>query len=137
MESETERFIQEYLRGEGNNAALADGLLLERRRYFGPVGWKVSTLERCCGPEPGMKYRTLPGDFEERVAGIMRRCAAGWDMPPLIVQYENGVLTVSDGNHRLEAFARMRKEKIPVIFWMTEGGDYEGFVHSLTRAPPA
>ncbi len=128
MTQEIGAWIQDFLRGEGNNVALADGLLLEKRHYFGPVPWKLRDLTRCCGPEPDMPYRTRESDFEKRVSGIIRRCETGWDMPPLIVRYEGGALTVSDGNHRHEAFRRMGKEEIPVIFWMTQRGDFPAFL---------
>lgn len=126
--SNIEKWIQEYLRGEGNNVPLADGLLLEKRHYFGPVAWKLSALERCCGPEQTMKYRTNEHDFNERVNGIINRIKSGWEMPPLLVNYENNAFTVNDGNHRHEACKRLNIQNIPVVFWITKDMDYQEFM---------
>lgn len=104
--NETMSWIQDYLRGEGNNIPLADGLLLEERMFYGPVDYDVNKLSRCCGPEETMQYRTPQEDFNRRIEGIIARLSMGWHMPPLLVNYSNGTLTVTDGNHRLAAYQR-------------------------------
>jgi hypothetical protein len=126
--NDTMSWIQEYLRGEGNNVPLADGLLLEERKFYGPVEYTVNKLSRCCGPEETMTYRTPQEDFDRRIAGIIARLSTGWYMPPLLVNYSKGTLTVTDGNHRLEAYRRLDKPTIPVIFWVTGEPDYHACV---------
>lgn len=122
-----EKWVQKYLRGEGNNIPLADGLLLDKRFYLGPILWDILSLERCCGPEHEMKYHTNEIDFNRRVNGIIERIINGWEMPALIVNYENGIFTINDGNHRHEACKRLNIRKVPVIFWITKEKDFQDF----------
>ncbi len=119
MSMTIEQNIQDFLRGEGNNSGLADGLLIEERIYHGPLILNADRLERCTGPEPHMRYRTEAENFERRVAGIMDRVRNGGNLFPLLVNYERGRFTINDGNHRLEAYARMGIQKIEAIVWIT------------------
>jgi len=67
--------------------------------------------------------------FEGRVAGLALARINGWDCPPLIVQYTEGRLVVSDGNHRHEALARLGTVEYPMLLWATgpvEGPDLVG-----------
>lgn len=130
---EIEKWLQDYLRGEGNNIGLADGLLLEKRYYVGPVDWNIDALERCCGPESTMKYRTDEKDFNKRINGITERILQGWEMPPLLVSYERNEFLINDGNHRYEAYKKLNKKIIPVIFWMTKNEDYLDFMELTER----
>lgn len=135
MSQEIMQQIQHYLRNEGNNIHLADGLLLEKRYFHGPVAFKVIHLSRCCGPEASMQYRTNAADFTTRVNGIIERIHAGWEMPPVLVNYCDGHLSISDGNHRHEAYTRMNKERIPVLFWMTGKDTYKEFLEKFEYMP--
>ncbi|GIP17488.1 hypothetical protein J40TS1_31300 [Paenibacillus montaniterrae] len=45
------------------------------------------------------------------------RIKGGWDMPPLIAENREGVLSISDGNHRLGALQNLQKEKCYLIVW--------------------
>ena len=39
----------------------------------------------------------------------------GWDMPPLIVHYQDGVYHPYDGRHRIEALRKMGITQVMVI----------------------
>ncbi len=52
---------------------------------------------------------------------------AGMDIPPLIVNYDEDVLTVNDGSHRLEAIKRLGYETFPIILWTTGQEDMDQF----------
>lgn len=123
-----EQQVQTYLRNEGNNIALADGLLLEKRYYYGPVNINLTLLTRCTGPEKEMQYQVSEESFNERSNGIIKRIQSGWLLPPILINYCDGKLKINDGNHRYEAYKRMNYTKIPGIFWVTKKIDYEKLI---------
>lgn len=125
MNTTIEQQIQDFLRSEGNNIALADGLLLKTRYYHGPVNIKLSLLTRCTGPENDMKYKVSEESFNQRIDGIIKRLETGWILPPILVNYCDGNVTINDGNHRYEAYKRMGYDQIPGVFWVTEKSDFD------------
>ena len=40
-----EDWVQDFLRNDGDNVALADGLLKEKRNYIGPVQFELSKID--------------------------------------------------------------------------------------------
>lgn len=117
---ELEDWVHRYLCGEGNNRPFSDGLRLARRRFAPPTRMRLDSFVRCCGPEPGMTWRTDAQAFDTRVEAIAKRFAqGGWDMPPLIVQRRGEEYVLSDGNHRHEALTRLGEETYWVIVWET------------------
>jgi len=121
--NDIENWVHEFLLTEGNNQALSDGLKLEPRVFLGPAEMPMGLLERCCGPEQGMKYQVSRESFEERVGRIMTALKQGFSLPPLIVNYDGGKWTLSDGNHRYEALVRSGIKDFPVVIWVTESHD--------------
>lgn len=117
-----EEWVHLYLLGDGNNKALSDGLKLFPRRYTGPEKIPLTQLKRCCGPEEEMPFRVSKGGFERKVAALMAAIEAGADLPPLILEYQGGAYTVSDGNHRLEAYTRLGWTEVWAVIWTTEEG---------------
>ena len=78
-------------------------------------------------PEENMPYRVHPEVFERKVRGIMDAAESGADLPPLIVNYENGNFTLNDGNHRYEAYSRLGRRECEVIIWTTAEQDMTDF----------
>jgi hypothetical protein len=122
-----ESWLHDYLAGEGNNLALSDGLRLVKRRYWGPLGFPLSHLQRCTGPEESMKYRVGVEEFEARVRRIQIAQASGFDLPPLIVNYSARELTINDGNHRFEALSRNQVDRFGIVIWTTGQADLQEF----------
>lgn len=115
-----EVWVQNFLRGEGGNQPMADGLKLVERCYHIPKLYKLDTFERACGPEVDMKWVIDETDFDERVGKIMTRYQTGeWDMPPLIIGLNAGQYELNDGNHRYEALQRLGVNEYWVIIWET------------------
>lgn len=117
--TELATWVQTYLRGPGGNLALADGLLLEPRDYFGPLHLPLNLLPRCCGPEPGMPYPEGQDTFETRVEGLRKHYRSGGAIEPLIVNFRDGAYQLNDGNHRHEAFLRDGRSEALVVVWTT------------------
>jgi hypothetical protein len=112
-----ETWIHNFLNDEGNNAGLSEGLKQNKKYFYGPIEIEINRLARCCGPESHMEYIESEESWSYTIAQICERINSGWDMPPLIIQNRNGLLSVRDGNHRLGALEKLEKEKCHVIIW--------------------
>ena len=128
----TEEWIHLYLRSDGNNVALSDGLKLFPRYFLGPVYMPLSLFTRCTGPEENMKYRVDPQYFEKHVKELSSAIDSGSDMPPLIIHYlindGNSEFELTDGNHRHEAYSRLGITEIPVTIWISEKTELDRFL---------
>jgi hypothetical protein len=118
-----DEWIQCFLRNDGKNIALADGLLREKRYYIGPIITDISEF----GVEEGApSYLTEANDITWffHVVDKMKEAYIEWDMPPLIVNYSNGKYEINDGRHRNEALRQMKIKRAPVIFWTSSENDH-------------
>lgn len=120
-----EAWVHNFLNNEGDNVEFSKGLKLERRYFSDPVEFDLSNIERCCGPEPDMKYKIDSEYFEYCIGKMLDSLSDGWHVPPLIVNYEDGKFTLNDGNHRYEALTRFGYKKFWVIFWATSKNDFK------------
>ena len=115
-ENKLEEWVHLFLCSEGNNKPFSDGLKLEPRFFHSPQIIDLEIFNRCCGPEKGIKHQIPSNDFFTNVNNIILRYQSGdWDMPPLIVNYENGIYELNDGNHRYEALKKLNINKYWVI----------------------
>lgn len=97
--------------------AFSEGLKLCKRYWMGPIVLALKLLKRSCGPEEDMVFHEGEDNFNRRVDAIVEAIRQQKKMPPLIVKYEDGVYELNDGNHRLEAFIRMKMSSYYVILW--------------------
>lgn len=106
-EGTVDEWLQDYLRVEApwKNLGLADGLLLAPRAYD-LIEVPLADLDRCCGPEPEMKFRQDRESFEKHILAIAASLERMEDLPPLVVEPDGDRFTVCDGTHRLEALRR-------------------------------
>ena len=122
-----EQWVHSFLRGEGDNPAFSDGLRLEPRRYWGPLTLPFNLFRRCCGPEPDNAFVVDAVAFNRHVETLRARRLAGWDMPPLILQYRDGEFVLNDGNHRFEALRRSGADRYWAVVWTTGDADAQDF----------
>lgn len=66
--------------------------------------------------------------FEKRVGRLQEAISNGADLPPLIVNFDDGQFQLNDGNHRFEAYSRLGIQEVNVIIWTTGQADYDRFV---------
>jgi hypothetical protein len=131
-----ESWLHSFLGSAGNNPTFSEGLKLKKRYFSQPIKVSLSLFSRSCGPEKNLKYIVSKAEFEKRVEQITTRLNNGWDMPPLIVNYSNGIFELNDGNHRYEALVRKNIKEYYVIFWCTMGKEYfelEKFLENLKK----
>lgn len=120
QEGKIDRWMQDFLRADGKNLALADGLLLEERHYFGLCEIPISLLSDVKSGAP--EYLHAENDiqyFFHVVDRMKESLAEGWDAPPLIVQYVYGKFRVADGRHRLETYRQLGSERVWAAVWTT------------------
>jgi hypothetical protein len=117
---DVEQWVHQFLNGAGDNAALSKGLKLQQRYWAGPTLISLEELNRCCGPEESMEY-IIPSDYwEVEIKNFRELIRSGWEIPPLIAEHKNTILSVRDGNHRLEAMRREGYSAYWVIVWDNE-----------------
>ena len=99
-----EEWLQLFLRNDGKNIALADGLLTEKREYFGLCKLRMSCFRDI--KHGATEYLSAENDIEYFfwIVENMKSSFNDWDVPPLIVEYRDNNFFVNDGRHRLEMY---------------------------------
>jgi Phytanoyl-CoA dioxygenase (PhyH) len=110
--------------GPWANAGLRDGLRLQRRYWIGPLLLPLDRLERCCGPEPGMEFPVPAEAWQRKVGGIASGLTDAMDVPPLLVEWRAGALSVRDGSHRHAAMTAAGWRACWAIVWCNSADDY-------------
>lgn len=114
-----EEWLQLFLRNDGKNLALADGLLLEKREYFGLCKLSMSYFKDI--KEGAPEYLSAENDIKYFfwIVDNMKSNIENWDVPPLIVEYRDDKFFVNDGRHRLEMYRQLRVDDVDVVLWTT------------------
>ena len=118
-EGKIDVWIQCFLRNEDKehynpNYALANGLLLEERFYYGPVEINLDmiTTKRVEKDLEG-KELTWYNKVVERMASDFN----GENFPPLILEYKDEKLYLVDGNHRFSALRKKGIDRYYSVIW--------------------
>ncbi len=116
---EIDRWMQLFLRADGQNLALAEGLLKEERFYIGLREIPLSLLEGIKSGAPEYLHDQDSIDYFFDVVDRMKQAHDGWDIPPLIVEYGEKGFYVADGRHRLEMYRQIGCTHVPAALWTT------------------
>ena len=127
-----EDWIDAFLRAEGNNVPLADGLKKQKRYWIGPLQFSLKRLLRCCGPEEEMEYRVSLESWNEKIDSLVEHIKSGGELPPFIVQYRQGIFSIRDGSHRYGAYERLGLETYWTLIWCDSE---EAFAEMITKLP--
>lgn len=128
-EGRIEDWVHDFLQSEGNNSALSEGLKNQKRWWYGPVEMPLSNLQRIAGPEPDMEYMSAsPEAWSKRIGKIQDYLNHGGEIPPLLAQYKNGILELSDGNHRYGAMQKNGQDSYWTIIWFNSKEDEQKFL---------
>ena len=119
LDNRLEEGIHEFLKTDGNNQELSNGLMRLKRYWIGPTRVPLSRLVRCCGPENDMEYIFSEESFKEKTDRMESSLENGWEPPPLIIEFSQGKWIIRDGNHRYEALRRAGIEQYWVVGWFT------------------
>ncbi len=122
---EIENWVHLYLKsGDWANQPLSEGLKLQKRWWRGPLLLKLSDLSRALGPEPRMEYQVSATYWQVRITQLAQSFTNLETIPPLIVEYRQGVLSVRDGNHRYGAMQRKGWSRCWTLIWYNSEEDY-------------
>jgi hypothetical protein len=133
-------WVDRYLiAGPWANAGLREGLRRQRRFWLGPLLIPLDRLERSCGPEPSMEFRVAAEVWNRRVTSISIGLREPEDMPPLIIEWRSGMLSIRDGNHRAAAMLKAGWTRCWMIIWCNSLADYDAAraVIDLTNSLPS
>jgi hypothetical protein len=75
--------------------------------------------------------------FEDAVGRLRRGILDVDAVPPLIVEYRSGILSVRDGSHWLEAMRRLGWPDCWVIIWYNREADHDRHGRSMAQQPGA
>lgn len=130
--AQLEVWIQRYLTTEPwANHGLAEGLTRQQRWWRGPLEIPLHQVVRCCGPEAEMEFQVDPAGWEAKVGGMAASLGDLGMLPPLIVEYRGGLLSVRDGNHRHEAMRRRGWQSCWILVWYNNQHDYAAHGQTL------
>lgn len=118
--NQLEDWIHLFLRNDGHNVALADGLLKEERCYTGIVDFDLNLLENIKAGAPEYLIRENDIEYFFAIVNEMNEALGSWNPPPLIIEYRvDGSFHVCDGRHRLEMYRQKNVKTVPAIVWTT------------------
>jgi hypothetical protein len=121
-----ESWLHAYLaNGPRANLPLSMGLRRQQRWWRGPLRVDLDRLARCCGPEPEMEFRVNQAGWEKYTTDLAVSFTDLAAIPPLLVEYRAGLLSIRDGNHRYEAMRRKGWTSCWVILWYNSQQEYE------------
>lgn len=115
-----DEWVQLFLRNDGKNIALADGLLKEPRFYLSIQEIPIHILDNIKIGAP--EYLTKESDIEYfySVVQNMKNSIKNWNPPPIIIEFKDDYsFYVCDGRHRLELFRQLGNKYVPAIIWTT------------------
>lgn len=92
-----------------------------------PAAVPVDDLIRLAGPEDEALVPIEESEWEDDVATMEESIEEGWEPPPLLAQFRDGVLLLQDGNHRYEALVRAGEPRAWVLVWFDVEADYERY----------
>ena len=131
-EGRLEEWVHKYLlAGKWANPGLSAGLRLQKRWWNGPVEVNLTDLSRAVGPEAGMEYQVKNDYWMDRTSRMAESMRSPLAIPPLIVEYRSGRLSIRDGNTRHGAMSLLGWSKCWVIIWYNTENDYDEHNHVL------
>ena len=123
-----EAWVHKYLlsgKGGRSNPAFSEGLKREKRWWNGPIELPLTALSPAVGPEPGLEYEVDPAYWQARTSQLAETFTTSTALPPLIVEYRAGELSIRDGNTRYGAMKRLGWPTCWVIIWYNAESDFE------------
>ena len=118
-------------RGGRTNPEFSKGLKREKRWWNGPVEVKLDDLSPAVGTEPEMEYVVDKDYWQIRTSSLAETFTDPLSLPPLIVEYRAGVLSLRDGNTRHGAMKYLGWSTCWVIIWYNTESDFEHHSHVL------
>jgi hypothetical protein len=133
-EGKLEEWVHRYLlTGDWANPGLSKGLKLQKRWWNGPIEVNLADLSRAVGPELGIEYQVENDYWVDRISNLAKSMTNPLSIPPPLVEYRNGALSIRDGNTRQGAMSLLGWPKCWVIIWYNTESDYHQHSSLLTK----
>jgi hypothetical protein len=85
----------------------------------------LTDLSRAVGPETGMEYQVKNEYWIARTSKMAASMSQPLAIPPLIIEYRSGILSIRDGNTRHGAMSLLGWSKCWVVIWYNTESDYD------------
>jgi len=122
-----EAWVHKYLlsgKGGKTDPEFSEGLKRERRWWNGPVELGLNDLSPAVGTDPGMEYVVDTDHWFAWTSKLAKSFSNPASLPPLIVEYRAGELSIRDGNTRYGAMRLLGWTSCWVIVWYNSERDY-------------
>jgi hypothetical protein len=127
-------WIHAYLSGgPWANPGLSEGLRRQPRYWIGPLLVPLDRMQRCCGPEAEMEYRVPLDAWQRKVSDMASSLAHPMSLPPLIVEWRSGTLSIRDGNPRHAAMSKTGWRACWIAIWCNSLADHKTARQQRTR----
>ena len=126
-------WVQLFLRGDGKNLPLADGL---RDKGFICLGLYMIDIKALDVSTDTPEYLTDKASidwFYQKTNEMIEQINRGWDMPPLIVHYHDGIYHPFDGRHRIVTLSKVGITKAAAVIVVNTEEDSISFVHETKK----
>ena len=126
-EGNIEQWVHKFLlsgTGGPTNSAFSDGLKLEKRWWNGPIEFRLDQLSPAVGTDPNMEYVVSKDDWHLWTSNLAETFTTLPALPPLILEYRDGELSIRDGNTRHGAMKRLGWPTCWAIIWYNSEADY-------------
>ncbi len=123
VEAWVHKFLCSGLGGE-TNQPFSDSLKREQRWWNGPLEVKLEELLPAVGTSPDSEYVVTEDYWVARTTQMAPTFTEPLALPPLIIEYREGGLSVRDGNTRLETMKRLGWPTCWIIIWYNSEHDY-------------
>ena len=137
-EGKTEEWVHKYLisgLGGKSNPGFLEGLKREKRWWNGPAELSLTDLSPAVRTEPEIEYVVDKENWIVRTSNLAKSFSSPLSLPPLIVEYRAGELSVRDGNTRYGAMKLLGWPTYWVIIWYNSESDYRQHNKALFHSP--
>ena len=127
QQNRLEEWVQLFLRGDGKNIKLANGLKDNNFKYVNLVTIHLNDLDVT---EEVPEYITDHNDkewFNYEINEMIQKIMKGWDMPPLIVHFHKAIFHPLDGRHRNVALRKLGITQAPAVIVVNTEEDYQNY----------
>jgi hypothetical protein len=122
-----EEWVHEYLlngKGGTSNPEFSRGLKREKRWWNGPIELNLDDLSPAVGTDPGMELVVDEDKWYARTSKLAKSFSHPLSLPPLIVEYRAGELSIRDGNTRYGAMRHLGWTTGWVIIWYNSESEF-------------
>lgn len=106
------------------NPSFSESLKRAPRWWNGPIEVDLSELSPAVGTDPSMEYVVREEDWRLWTGNLAKTFTTLLALPPLIIEYRSGELSVRDGNTRLGAMKLLGWPKCWIVIWYNSESDF-------------